>query len=1404
LDALVAASRDARVGAVGSRRLRPDGTIAHAGVAFGGRDLPFKPWPFPLYPGAPADAPHVSHSRAMSAVAGSGLLVRRAAFVEAGGFDEAFRMWVADADLCLALRARGRAIHYCAESVVVEDGDPTRLVDAGDVLRLSAKSAGPLSLEDEAVCRIDGTRMREVYGLQAPPPRETDPEVVWTADFAARSGYVEEARGLVVGLNRLGIPVSTNPLASYPQAGAMPPAVAAELRALERRTPADGFIHVIQMPVAFASNTGRPDQSTFRRHPRAVWNVGRTMFESDRLPAAWVGPCNEMDEIWVPSTFNVETFSRSGVAREKLFVVPGALPLVSPEATEVSGPPLVDVPEFVFLSVFAWVWRKGWDVLVRAYLEEFRRDEKVLLLLHVSPTQGPTIDPHRADLEQLITADLGRRIGAGPRIAMMSRTLSGADMARLYRSANAFVLPTRGEGFGRPFMEAMAAGLPVIGTRWSGHLDFMNDDNAYLIDYRMVEVNEKTWRVFQAYHGHQCAEPSVPHLRVLMRRVFEERTEAAAKGVRGQREVMERFDGTRVARLMAERLARGGARPRPAAAPRPLQVTWEGPQFVHFGMAVVNRELCRVLADDRSLSLSLLTPPPEGPDAPGDERLESLVRRLLPAASDVHVRHQWPPRFDPPADGHWVMIQPWEFGALPRAWIEPINRLVDEVWVPSSFVRSCFVRSGVDPRRVVVVPNGVDPARFHPGAPPLPLPTSKRFRFLFVGGTLARKGADILIETYLATFRREDDVCLVIKDLGAESFYRGQGLRDRLRAIAADPSLPEVLYLEDDLAESELPGLYTACQSLVHPFRGEGFALPVVEAMACGLAVVVPGCGPALELCDPATAYLVPASEVRLPEARVGGLETVDLPSLAEPDRPVLASTMRHVFEHPEEARAIGGKASARAHGELSWSRAAQRVKERLRGLASRPVRRHVAPPWPSRRRLSVCMIVRNEEDKLAACLASLQGAADEIVVVDTGSTDRTVEIAQAHGAQVHHARWTDDWAAARNVSLGEATGDWILVVDADQTLEPSSRGELRRLIQHDAPVGYLVRQLNYMDEAGRSVVEHLTVRLFPNRQDVRYVGRIHEQIVSRRPEMELELIPCGVILHHHGYRAASTRRGKAERDLPILERLVAEEGADAFAFYNLGVTYHVLGRAPEAEASMRRALALAAPAAAGLAAPAFLLTGRLVLAATLLAQRRPAQAAEVCRETLALAPEFADAWCTLGAAELVQERYEAAAAAYRSALGCSGMTRATVTDRATSGWKAWLGLGEAELRCGRWRSAVQALDRAYRLSAATEEAARALSVAVAEGRRQGWTDPLLDRAEARLRSARGDLDGALAHLRRALEHDATDADTLVATGEVLLALGASDEAVSAFQAALRFRPGWPDARRGLEAAATR
>src|SRR5262249_7819866 len=152
-------------------------------------------------------------------------------------------------------------------------------------------------------------------------------------------------------------------------------------------------------------------------------------------------------------------------------------------------------------------------------------------------------------------------------------------------------------------------------------------------------------------------------------------------------------------------------------------------------------------------------------------------------------------------EGHWVLMQPWEFGSLPRAWIEPLNRLVDEVWVPSRYVRDCFVQSGVATEQVHVVPLGVDTVRFRPETAPFRLRTTRKFRFLFVGGTIHRKGIDLLLAAYTRTFTQADDVCLVVKDMGVGTFYRGQTAHEQLTRLQASTDGPEVEYLDQTLTE---------------------------------------------------------------------------------------------------------------------------------------------------------------------------------------------------------------------------------------------------------------------------------------------------------------------------------------------------------------------------------------------------------------------------------------------------------------------------------------------------------------------------------------------------------------------------------------------------------------------------
>ncbi|WP_170157797.1 glycosyltransferase [Thermodesulfitimonas autotrophica] len=364
-------------------------------------------------------------------------------------------------------------------------------------------------------------------------------------------------------------------------------------------------------------------------------------------------------------------------------------------------------------------------------------------------------------------------------------------------------------------------------------------------------------------------------------------------------------------------------------------IVWEGSFFVYHSLALVNRELVLALLRDEQLEIGIKPYEPDQFDETVDPRFALLSARmnLRPARVDFTVRHRWPPLFEP-AEGRLIWIQPWEYGSLPVEWARfAATDQVAEIWVPSSFVRDCYVQSGVDPEKVFVVPCGVNTAVFHPQATPVILPTRKGFKFLFVGGTLLRKGVDILLQAYLRFFSAKDDVCLVIKDLGAETFYRGQGLGAKVKELTERENAPEVLYLGGTFEEREMAGLYRACDCLVHPYRGEGFALPVAEAMACGLPVIVTNYGACLDFCDPGNALLVSASVVRDPRKRVGDFETVGYPCWAEPDVEHLAYLMRWVYENPAEARALGQRAAVAVSQKLTWNKAAEKAKARFTEL---------------------------------------------------------------------------------------------------------------------------------------------------------------------------------------------------------------------------------------------------------------------------------------------------------------------------------------------------------------------------------------------------------------------------------------------------------------------------------------
>ena len=471
---------------------------------------------------------------------------------------------------------------------------------------------------------------------------------------------------------------------------------------------------------------------------------------------------------------------------------------------------------------------------------------------------------------------------------------------------------------------------------------------------------------------------------------------------------------------------------------------WQGSQFVYHSLALINRELCLRLID-AGHELSIIPYEKHSFGTEMDYRFNRLATRFnskLKKQADVHIRHQWPPNFEPPSEGHWVIFQHWEYGSLPKKWILPMKEQVDEIWVLSSFARECFSKSGIPKNKIFIVPGGVDTDKFRPDLDPLPLKTKKRFKFLFVGGTIFRKGIDILLDAYCSTFTARDDVCLVVKDMGGGSFYRGQTARQLISDIQKRNDAPEIEYLDKMMNEKEMARLYTACDCLAHPYRGEGFGLPIAEAMASGLPVIVTQYGAALDFCSDDNAYLIPASVVQLPEKRIGDQETVDLPWLAEPDLDALKKHLRHVFEHSDEATRKGQTGRSHIEANFTWDNAASKVMGRIECLLTKPIIRLEKPSIRQEKQdadfVSIIIPVNEDLSHLNQSLGSIVKHTflpHEIIFVLEASIEKSVrnklkrKLCKINRYRIIVHKESKGFAEGCNEGVRNSKGDYILIL---------------------------------------------------------------------------------------------------------------------------------------------------------------------------------------------------------------------------------------------------------------------------------------------------------------------------------------------------------------------------------------
>lgn len=424
-----------------------------------------------------------------------------------------------------------------------------------------------------------------------------------------------------------------------------------------------------------------------------------------------------------------------------------------------------------------------------------------------------------------------------------------------------------------------------------------------------------------------------------------------------------------------------------------------------------------------------------------------------------------------------------------------------------------------------------------------------------------------------------------------------------------------------------------------------------------------------------------------------------------------------------------------------------------------------LTPGEPAPQRISLCMIVRDEEEHLARCLRSVEGVVDEIVVVDTGSADRTVEIAESFGARVLREEWRGDFAAPRNTAIDAATGDWILVLDADEELVDGHA--LRDLVRQEGIEGYSFREVNFIgEERGIECVVNSAFRLFRNRPEYRYEGALHEQIMGKvDPEGGARTRFVGVEIHHYGYLEPTSRaKEKTDRNMAIVMEEVARKPEDSFTLFNAGVEFQRIGEHETALDYFRRAFRHLPSLRAYFAS---LLVRNIV--ASLNALERYDEALEVLADALEAYPDFTDMHYLRGQVHANRREYRAAVRSFRTAI--------ELGDHGGDLYLAQAGMGSFYS----WH----ALGALHELMGDAHEAARCYRSAVraADGY---FPAPLVRLARLLLESdppeeVRAFLTGIISDRRRA--------DSLRAIGAVFVAMDHPREALDILAEARRLAP---------------
>ncbi len=495
--------------------------------------------------------------------------------------------------------------------------------------------------------------------------------------------------------------------------------------------------------------------------------------------------------------------------------------------------------------------------------------------------------------------------------------VSHADLLAYYNVANLFLCLSDHEGFCVPLLESMFFHVPIVACR-AGAVPGTLGNAGILVEDRDPLFLAET--IHQIRSDSRVAERIINGQNQRLRDFAREPIEATFK------------------RALIEGLASGAKK-----AKRSSSILIEGTFEDHYSLSVVNRNLGLAL-DKKGAQVGFYATSGPGDYVPNlsqvaDLRVKELWLRKQ-SNPEVSIRNIYPLRIDDMKGELRFWFFFWEETKIPKAWVELFNQL-SGILAASRFVKEVLESCGVQvPIRVV--PLGLDPELLHARHQDLPIRTRKRFVFLNVGSAFPRKGLDVLLAAFTREFSAQDDVCLVLKSF-ANIHNR---VREMLASLPKDCG-PEVIYLEEnDMSAGALASLYARADCFVSPTRGEGFGLPLAEAMYFKVPVIVTNYGGHLDFCNEQTAVLIKYKLVPS-QSHFSVKDSL----WAEPSESDLRHAMRRVYEQKDslEIKQMVERAYQKVTQYCSWEVAAGQALEFIQEAESKIIRLGMVTTWSQR-----------------------------------------------------------------------------------------------------------------------------------------------------------------------------------------------------------------------------------------------------------------------------------------------------------------------------------------------------------------------------------------------------------------------------------------------------------------------